>query len=193
MTTPSSAPRYSPRIPFTLAEKMKIGIEFKRLSEVEKSSIIELMNNSLVREHMPLATGNFDDVDCDNFIAAKEKLWTEHGYGPWAFILNEELCGWGGLQSENGEPDVAMVLHPNYWGIGKRIFFEIIGRAFGEMGFESVTALLPPTRKNIRALIKLGFEEDGELLVGKERFIRYRLKYQKLTSRGWQRLWRATS
>ncbi|MGJ8641301.1 MAG: GNAT family N-acetyltransferase [Opitutaceae bacterium] len=117
-------------------------------------------------------------VRISEFIAAKEQLWKEHGYGPWAFIIDDQFSGWGGLQPENGEADLAMVLHPKCWGIGKKLFGAIMDRAFGEMGFKAVTALLPPSRKRIRAIAKLGFKEDGELLIGKERFIRYRLENQ---------------
>lgn len=152
-----------------------MNIEYKRLPEINKSEIIELMNNPLVRRQMPLLKGDFGDRDCDEFIAAKEKLWTDHGYGPWAFVVDGHFVGWGGLQPENGEADLGLVLHPKYWGIGRTIYKEIIDRAFGKMGFESVTALLPPTRTRIKGLFRLGFKIDGELEVGGERFIRYRL------------------
>ena len=151
-------------------------IEFKRLSEVALSAIVELMNNQLVRRQMPLTTDNFDEADCKRFITAKEQLWIEHGYGPWAFVIDGQFGGWGGLQPENGEADLALVLHPNYWGAGKRIYNEIVNRAFGEMGFKTLTVLLPPTRKKIKGLFKLGFKVDGELKIGDESFIRYRLE-----------------
>ena len=111
----------------------------------------------------------------NQFVAAKERLWSEHGYGPWAFVVGGQFVGWGGLQPESGEADLALVLHPNHWGIGKVLFEEIVGRAFGEMGFESVTVLLPPTRTRVRGLLRLGFAEDGEIEVGGERFLRFRL------------------
>lgn len=153
-----------------------MNIEFKRLTEVKKSEIIELMNNQLVRRQMPLLRDGFSEKDCDKFIATKEQLWTEHGYGPWAFVINGQFAGWGGLQPDNGEADLALVLHPNYWGIGKVLYKEIISRAFGEMGLNSVIVLFPPTRTRIQGLLRLGFKEDKELTVGNERFIRYRLK-----------------
>lgn len=152
-----------------------MNIEFKRLTDVKKSEIIELMNNPLVRRQMPLTWDNFGERDCDEFVAAKERLWSKHGYGPWAFFVEGKFVGWGGLQPENGEADLGLVLHPTHWGIGKTLYKEIIGRAFGEMGFEAVTVLLPPTRTRIKGLLRLGFEEDGELTIGDERFIRYRL------------------
>jgi len=49
-------------------------IEFKRLAEVDKAEIIQLMNNPLVRRQMPLTSDNFDESECNEFIAAKERL-----------------------------------------------------------------------------------------------------------------------
>lgn len=153
-----------------------MNIEFKRLSEVDKAGIIDLMNDPLVRRQMPLTTDNFSEADCDGFIAAKEHLWAEHGYGPWAFVVDGTFAGWGGLQPEHGDADLALVLHPKFWGTGKPIYDEIIRRAFGEMGFESVTILFPPSRTRVKGIFRLGFKPDGEIEIGGERFIRYRLR-----------------
>jgi len=150
-------------------------IEFKRLTEVDIGDIIELMNQPQLRRHMPLLSDTFGEADCDAFIAGKEKLWAEHGYGPWAFIVDGHFVGWGGLQPEGDDADLALVLHPQSWGMGKAIYDKIIERAFGAMGFESVTVLLPPTRIHVKGLQRLGFEIDDEVEYLGERFIRYRL------------------
>jgi RimJ/RimL family protein N-acetyltransferase len=152
-----------------------LHIEFKRLSDVNKSDIIDLMNDPRVRRQMPLTSDHFREADCDGFIAAKERLWVEHGYGPWAFVVDGTFAGWGGLQPEHGDADLAMVLHPTYWGIGKQIYDQIIQRAFGEMGFASITILFPPTRTRIKGILRLGFQPDGEVEIEGIRFIRYRL------------------
>ncbi len=153
-----------------------MATEFKRLTEVDKSEIIELMNNPLVRRHMPLANRCFGENDCEEFIAAKERMWEEEGYGPWAFVVDGQFVGWGGLQPENGEADLGLVLHPDHWGLGKTLYIEIIRRAFEEMGFESVTVLLPPTSKRIKGLLRLGFRKNGQLEVADKIFLRYRLE-----------------
>lgn len=151
-------------------------IEFKRLNEVDRAGIIDLMNNPLVRRQMPLTSDHFSEADCEGFIAGKERLWAEHGYGPWAFVVDGKFAGWGGLQPEEGEADLALVLHPDAWGLGKPIYDEIMRRAFGEMGFESVTILFPPSRTRVKGILRLGFQPDGEVEIGGERFIRYRLR-----------------
>jgi len=151
-------------------------IAFKRLTEVDKSDIIDLMNNPLVGRQMPLLKGGFGDIDCDQFIANKEQLWAAHGYGPWAFVVDGRFAGWGGIQPEGGEVDLAMVLHPDFWGIGKVLYKKIITSAFVQMGFSSITGLLPPTRTRVKGLLRLGFEVDQVVSVGNEQFIRYRLE-----------------
>lgn len=156
-------------------QENNMQLEFKRMSEVDNAEYIALNLNPLVRRQMPLTDDNFGEKDCQEWVASKEKQWDEHGYGPWAFIIDDKFAGWGGLQYENGDADLGLVLHPDYWGTGKVIYEEIIKRAFGEMKLESITILFPPTRTRIKGVLRLGFQEDGEVEIEGERFIRYRL------------------
>ena len=57
-------------------------IAFTRLSEVDPKAIIELLNNPMVRRHLPLAKGPFGPSECERFVAAKERIWEENGTGP---------------------------------------------------------------------------------------------------------------
>jgi RimJ/RimL family protein N-acetyltransferase len=150
-------------------------IVLRRLPEVSPRALIALMNDPDVRRHLPLARGEFGASDCEGFVAAKERIWDEKGYGPWAFVLGEELVGWGGLQPEGEDADVGMVLHRAHWGAGRVLYERILDHAFGELGLESVIALLPPSRTRVAGLQRLGFREDGRVLIGEEPFNRYRL------------------
>lgn len=150
-------------------------IVLRRLPEVSPNALIALMNDSDVRRHLPLARGEFGASDCERFVAAKERMWAEVGYGPWAFLLGDELVGWGGLQPEGDDADVGMVLHRAHWGAGRSLYERILDYAFGELGLESVIALLPPSRTRVAGLRRLGFREDGQVLIGEEPFHRYRL------------------
>lgn len=159
-------------------------IEFKRLEEVNKTELKELMNHPLVRRQLPLAKKRFDDRAYQEFIQIKNSLWKKHGYGPWAFFIDQKFAGWGGLQYEQGDPDLALILHPKYWGMGKRIYKKIIRRAFNEMGFESITALLPISRKHDKALLQLHFKPDGQTILENEQFIRFRLNMKDFPEKG---------
>lgn len=150
-------------------------IEFRRLSQVSSQAIIELMNQRAVRRHLPLARGHFGPSECERFIAAKERIWQENGYGPWAFVIDDEFIGWGGLQPEGDDVDVGLVLRQSHWGAGRVLYKKIIAYAFGELGPGSVIILLPPSRKRLSGIQRLGFRSDGELILEDERFLRYRL------------------
>lgn len=150
-------------------------IQFIQLSEVEEEQIVELMNNEMVGKQLPLLASGFSLADCRVFLETKKQLWDKHGYGPWAFLINGQFAGWGGLQPENGDADFALVLHPKYWGWGQKIFNKTKGLAFGPMKLNSITVLFPPSRLNAKAITRAGFIEDGQMTVEGEQFKKYRL------------------
>lgn len=150
-------------------------IELVPLCSVGEAAIVELMNQDAVRTHLPLLSGPFTAEVCRAFVEAKRRLWEAHGFGPWAIVIGGEFAGWGGLQPEQGEADFALVLHPRFWGWGRRIFVRIRDDAFHRLGLTSITALLPPSRVNARVVTRLGFVDDGELTLYGERFLRFRL------------------
>jgi GNAT superfamily N-acetyltransferase len=150
-------------------------IEFKRLPDVDPADLITLMNDPRVRRHMPLARGAFGPAECARFVAAKERLWAEHGYGPWAFVIGGAFAGWGGLQPEGEDVDLGLVLRPEFWGAGRALYARIAAHAFDVLRAPSIIVLLPPSRVRVSGVLQLGFQLDGEIVVGGERFVRYRL------------------
>ncbi|MEO6086905.1 MAG: GNAT family protein [Umezawaea sp.] len=152
-----------------------MDIEFGRLPEVDTAAIVALMTSASVRRHMPLTSDGFDEERCASFVAAKERLWAEHGYGPWAFLAGGVFLGWGGVQPEGDDADLALVLDRAAWGLGAAICREVLRRAFTEQGHDSVTVLLPPSRGRAAGLRRLGFTPDGEVEIDGHRFPRHRL------------------
>lgn len=155
--------------------------EFRRLTDVSLSEIVALQNHPLVRRTLPLAREPMTEEDARGFVAGKERLWTEYGYGPWAFFLAGKFVGWGGLQPEvssSGEvdADLALIVHPEHWGLARQLYPEIVRRAFEDMGLPSITILLPIQRPGSGSLKRLGYVTEGELDYAGIRFIKYRLK-----------------
>lgn len=150
------------------------NVEFRPLGEVAACELVELFNLPEVRRHLPLAEGPFTTASCETFLAAKERMWDEHGFGPWAFYIDGVFAGWGGLQPEGPEADLGFVLHPRAWGLGAALAREFLRQAFAEMRRASVTVLLPGSRSRVRALARLGFEEDGPTTIAGRPFVRYR-------------------
>ncbi|MCB2091035.1 MAG: GNAT family N-acetyltransferase [Alphaproteobacteria bacterium] len=154
-------------------------IDFVPLSGIYEEEIIDLMNNREVGQYLPLLVGEFTAESCRDFLKAKKRLWDDHGFGPWAILIHGEFAGWGGIQPEQGEADFGLVLHPKYWGWGRKIFNKIKDQAFNEMGFMSIIILLPPNRPNINAVKRFGFLEDGQLTIDDQIFLRFRLNKPK--------------
>lgn len=151
-------------------------VQLKRLSEVPSDDLIELMNHPDVRRHLPLARGRFDVQSCAQFVDAKERMWREHGYGPWAIMIDGAFAGWGGVQPENDETDIGLVLHPRFWGAGRRLYECFIRYAFDRLGVESITMLLPESRRRVGGVMRMGFRAEGTVVLDDEQFVRYRLR-----------------
>lgn len=151
-------------------------LEKKRLPEINKHLIIQLCDHPLVKKHMPLSKNDFDEHEYEKFIAAKEKIWADCGYGPWAYLIDGKFVGWGGLQPEEGDVEVALVLHPNYWGYGTIIFKGIIQYAFTTVKLKSIIIMLPPTRTRIKGILKMEFKKEADVEIEGKHFIRFRLK-----------------
>ncbi len=103
-------------------------------------------------------------------------MWSECGYGPWSFCIDGQFVGWGGPQPEGGEADLALVIHPDHWGLALRLYREIASRAFGPMGFASITVLLPPSRRRVGVMQRSGLVREGMVAAGSRAFHRYRLR-----------------
>lgn len=146
-----------------------------RLPAVDPEALVALMNDPRVRRHLPLARGTFGPAEAARFVAAKERIWAEHGYGPWGILVDDSFAGWGGLQPEGDDVDLGLVLHPDRWGLGRALYAHFAHVAFTELRVPSVIVLLPTSRTRVRGVLAAGFVEEGEVAVGGARFVRYRL------------------
>ncbi len=131
-------------------------ITFARLTEVPQELILEHMSDPRVAEHMPLLSTKWDRETVAKFVAGKEARWRRDGLGHWAILCNGAYVGWGGLQKEGDEWDFGLVLKPDCFGLGARIAKKASAFAKADERIPFVTFLVPPSRKNIGALKRLG-------------------------------------
>ena len=151
-------------------------IAFVRLSEIDPVVIATHMSDPRVAEHMPLLTFEWDGVVAQKFIAKKEEFWSRDGLGHWAFLVNGQYVGWGGFQKEDGEWDFGLVLRPQSFGLGRRIARQAIDFAIADQRIPYVTFLLPPSRKNLGALKRMGAQLVDEIEYDGEQFLKFRLE-----------------
>ena len=77
--------------------------------------MIELINEPRNTRHMPLSNV-FTEETAAEWVAAKDAQWEQHGYGPWAVLIDGEFAGWGGFQREENGADFGLVLRAEALG-----------------------------------------------------------------------------
>ncbi len=155
---------------------MKNKITFARLTDVELAEIADHMSDPRVAEHMPLLTSAWDVSIAAGFVAKKEECWARDGLGHWAFLVDGTYVGWGGFQKEDEAWDFGLVLRPDSFGLGRRIAMKAIDFAMADDRIPFVTFLLPPSRKNLGALGRLGAKPVGQIEYDGEKFLKFRLE-----------------
>jgi len=155
---------------------LKHEITFSRLPKIDPTEIIAHMSDPRVAAHMPLLTFEWDDAAVAKFVATKEEYWCRDGLGHWAMLLDNEYVGWGGFQKEGDEWDYGLVLKPHFFGLGTRISRKAIEFAVTDKRIPFVTFLLPPSRKNLGALKRLGATFVGEVEYDGSTFLKYRME-----------------
>ena len=153
----------------------KTTITFTRLTDIDPEVIATHMSDPRVAEHLPLMTSGWDAAATEKFVAHKERFWAEDGLGHWAILSDGAYVGWGGFQKEDGEWDFGLVLTAESFGLGWRITRKALAFAKADARIPFVTFLLPPSRKNLGALARLGATHIGDVEYDGAVFLKYRL------------------
>ena len=150
-------------------------IVFARLTDVPLDEIVAHMNDPRIGEHLPLLTTKWTRVDAQAFVGAKEACWARDGLGHWAFLRAGRYVGWGGFQKEGGEWDFGLVLRSGSFGLGARIARKALEFAASDPRIPFVTFLLPPSRRHLGALKRLGAALVGCVEYDGAQFQKFRL------------------
>lgn len=134
------------------------------------------MSDPRLAEHMPLLTTGWNEVATAEFVTAKEAFWERDGLGHWAILSEGKYVGWGGFQKEGTEWDYGLVLRPDAFGLGTAITNKAIAFAIDDKRIPFVTFLLPPSRKKLGALKRLGAKFVEEVIYNGEPFQKFRLE-----------------
>lgn len=151
------------------------GITFAQLRDVPREEIIAHMSDPRVAKHMPLLTFEWNSETLSDFLSTKEEYWRRDGLGHWAILSNGAYAGWGGFQKEGDEWDFGLVLKPECFGLGVRVTKKALIFAKADARIPFVTFLLPPSRKKLAALERLGASFVSNVEHGGARFLKYRL------------------
>jgi len=102
-----------------------MNIEYLKFSEIDPVDFVTLQNKQKIREHL-IQHEVFDIISINNWLKSKIEVDSTPGCRVRAIILDNQLVGWCGIQLEHGKYEVAIVIDNSFWGIGKKIFSEVM-------------------------------------------------------------------
>ena len=148
------------------------GIEYVKLSEVNPAEFVPLLNKQKIRKHLinhPL----FDEQTAKAWLEAKVGVDSYQGCKVRAIFVDKQLAGWCGIQLEDEKYEIAIVIDDDYWGLGIKIFREIMSWA-KELGHRTVFIHFLHTRPEYKFLRKISKNVYESELLG-SKFTTYEL------------------
>lgn len=116
------------------------------LKNAETEILRELLNDTSVTNHMPLAEPVTTQW-VEEWKNQKSRLWDDPELGPWAVYIDDRFAGWAGLQPDGpNQAELAVVLKVWAWGLGKDVTRAVLAkwRSYGRT--ENLVIYLPESR-----------------------------------------------
>ena len=148
------------------------GLEYVKFDQIDPAELLPILNKQKVRQHLMEHT-LFDEEMLQEWLASKGAMDASSGCKLRVIKLEEQLAGWCGIQIEDGQYELAIVLDDEYWGLGKQIFKDMMSWA-KTLGHETLFIHFLHTRPEYRFLRKISRRVFENELYG-HRFITYEL------------------
>lgn len=152
-------------------------ITYRPLNAIAPSDLLALMNDSDIRTHLiehPL----FDLTSLAQWVDDKVQVDAQPHCRVVAIFIADQLAGWGGVQPDDDNYEIAIILAKPFWGYGIRIFKDMVDWA-RTSGLKQIVIHLLNTRKEYRFLKKAATSVTHRQLMGHE-FTTYQLALDKL-------------
>lgn len=151
-------------------------IEYVRLDEVDPAGLATLLNRKKIREH--LIDHRLFTVDtAGHWVRKKLEEDALPGCRVRAILADNQLVGWCGLQGEGNKYEIAIVIDESHWGLGRRVFHDVMSWA-REFGHDLVLIHLLHTRREYQFLRKIAKNVYKSEVLGNE-FTTYELAVRK--------------
>lgn len=151
-------------------------LKYVKLNEIEPEDLIPLLNKEATRAHL-IDHELFDLKAVKDWIQSKVEMDSKPGCRVRAIMVGRQLAGWCGIQFEEGNYEMAVVIDDSYWGLGRRVFRDTMAWA-KELGHTTIFIHLLHTRPEYRFLRKMSKNVcEGE--IRGNRFTTYELEVNR--------------
>lgn len=146
------------------------NFDLHRLDEASLDDLLILLRDPRIARHMPLHDASITREWVQGWVESKMSQWKHPSAGPWAVSRGSRLIGWGGYQPDGESVELALVLAPSAWGLGREIFEEI-DRRWQEVGDGRPRVMyLPKSRRADLIAEKFGLRVTGNTRFGDAEF-----------------------
>lgn len=144
--------------------------ELAPLDSVNVDELHRVLSNPRISRHLPLFDPNIDIDWVKNWVKSKISQWDDPRLGPYAVLVAGKVVGWAGYQPDGDCAELAIVLEPDAWGIGKEVI-ESVSQRWQEFGDNRKRVFYLPTTRNLQS-ISTRFEVDyvGEFEISGHKF-----------------------
>ncbi|WP_420600561.1 N-acetyltransferase [Neptuniibacter sp.] len=148
-------------------------MEYVNFQEIDPADFLPLLNKQTTREHL-IEHQQFDVVGVTEWMRDKIEVDSTPGCRVRAINVDSQLAGWCGIQADDGNYEIAVVLDDQYWGLGRSVFQDLMAWA-KELGHSTVYIHFLHTRPEYRFLRKMSRRVFESEMMG-ERFVSYELE-----------------
>ena len=147
-------------------------LHYVKLTDIHAEDFVPLLNNPKIRRHL-IEHPQFDTESIQEWLNTKIAMDARAGCQIRAVFYRGRLVGWCGIQWENEQYEIAIILDPKRWGLGKRVFHDMMHWAKA-LGHEIISIHLLDTRPNSKFLRSIANEVLESQFLG-HRFLTYQL------------------
>ena len=141
-------------------------ITYRKFSAVDSSSFIPILNEESIRDHL-ISHNIFDEQSVNEWVEEKIECSSIAGCRIRAVYLDNNLVCWCGIQKEDKEYEIAIVISKSSWGIGVSIFNKLIGWS-KELGHKEVVIHLLETRPEYKFLRRKSIRTHDTKMLGRK-------------------------
>ncbi len=141
----------------------------------DEEALYSALSQKNVIKHM--ASEGISLSDCKVIIEESLEHWRKYSVGAWAVEKNGVVIGWAGFKVWHEEGfELLIVLGSRHWGLGKRIYSNLVKIAKEEFKLKHLIIILPESRKSFSYLVnKIGFKHVGKEVFKGESFQKFTL------------------
>lgn len=126
------------------------NVDYFRFNEINPIDFLPLLNNQKIRKHL-IEHELFTIDTLTAWMNSKIEADATLGCKIRGIVCEGELVGWCGIQLEDGKYEIAIIIDDKFWGLGKKVFWDMMHWA-KELDLEEVYINFLHTRPDYKFL-----------------------------------------